>query len=64
MIVTIYAAFVFVVAVGCAKDGRTYRAGEMLDVVFAVEGCDVGAAEGLAALETQQVQTAEIIGLA
>jgi hypothetical protein len=55
---------VLVVAVGRAEDGGTDGAGEMFDVVFAIEGGNVGASQGLAAVEAEQVETAEIIGLA
>lgn len=36
----------------------------MLDVVLAVQGGDVGAAQGLAALVAEQVEAAEVVGLA
>lgn len=34
VVMTIYVSLVFVVAVLGAKHGRTYRAGEVLDVIF------------------------------
>lgn len=57
-------ALVLVVAVGRAKDGGADGAGEMLNVVFAVERSDVGATQSLSALEAEQVESAKIVGLA
>jgi len=41
MVVTVDIAFVLVIAVLCAKDGRTYRAREMLDVVLALKRSNI-----------------------
>ena len=40
---TIDVAFVLVVAVRCAEDGRAYAAREVLNVVFSIKRSDVGA---------------------
>lgn len=64
VIVAVNATFMLVVAVRGAEHGGTYRAGEVLDVVFALEGGNVRAAEGLSALVAQQVESAEVVGLA
>lgn len=40
---TVYIALMFVVAVLGTEDSWTHRAGEMFDVIFAIESCDVGA---------------------
>ena len=36
----------------------------MLNVVFALQGSDVGAAEGLTAVVAQQIESAEVVSLA
>ena len=41
VIMAVYISFVFVIAVLSAEYGRTYRAGEMLYMVFAIQGGDV-----------------------
>lgn len=64
VIMAIYLAFVLVVAILSAKDSRTNRTGEVVDVVFAIEGCDVGSAEGATAFEADQIQAFEVVGLA
>lgn len=61
VVVTIYGAFVLVVGVGGAEDGRANGAGEVLNVVLAVEGGDVGAAKGAMAGEAEEVETAEVV---
>lgn len=64
MVVAVDAALVLVVAVRGAEYGRTDRAGEVLDVVFPFESSDVGAAECLSAFMAEQVESAEVVGLA
>lgn len=61
MVVAVYVSFVFIVAVLCTKDSRAYRAGKMLDMVFAVERGDVRSTEGASTCMTEQVQSAEVI---
>ena len=43
MIMTVYLVFVLIVAVLRAKRNGTYRAREVVDVVLAVQCCDIGA---------------------
>lgn len=43
VIMTVYISFMFVVGVLSTKDCWTDGAGEMLNMIFAIEGCDVGA---------------------
>lgn len=64
VVVAVDGAFVFVVGVGGAEDGRADGAGEVFDVVFAVESGDVGAAQGAAAGEAEEVEPSEVVGLA
>lgn len=52
MEMTVHLALVFVVRVLGAENGGTYGTGEMLDMVLAIQGSDVGAAQGAAALVT------------
>lgn len=42
----VYIALMFVVAVLGTEDSRTYRAGEMFNVIFAIKSSDIGAAKG------------------
>jgi hypothetical protein len=64
MVVAVYVSLVFVVTVLSTKDGRAYRAGKMFDVVFAVEGGDVGSTEGASTCMAEQVESAEVIRFA
>ena len=64
MIVAVDIPFVLVIRVLSAEDGGTDAAGEVLDVVFAVEGGDVGAAESAAAGVAEEVEAAEIVRFA
>ena len=45
VIMAINTAVMLIVTILCTKHGRTYRAREMLDVVFSLESGDVGAAQ-------------------
>lgn len=64
MIVAVNMAVVLVVAVLGAEYGRTQRAGEMVDVVLAVECSDVGAAQSPSTLEAEEAKPAEVVRLA
>lgn len=64
VIMAVYVAFVFVVTVLGAEDSRTHGAGKMLDVVFAIQGGNVRAAQSASAGMAEQVQSAEIIRFA
>ncbi len=57
-------ALVLVVTVLRAKHGGADRAGEVLDVVFAVKSGDIGAAKRASTCIAQQVKPAEVVGLA
>lgn len=50
VIVAVHLAVVLVVAVLGAEYGGAQGAGEVIDVVFALEGCDVGPSQRSAAL--------------
>ena len=64
VIVAVDRSFMFVVGVGGAEDGRADGAGEVFDVVLAVESGDVGAAKGAAASKAEEVEPSEVVGLA
>lgn len=64
MVVAVYVSLMFVVAVLSTKDGRTYRAGEMLDVVLAIERGNVRSAKGASTCMAEQIQSAEIVRFA
>lgn len=64
MVMTVHLTIVFVVAIGSAKNGWTDRTGEMVDVVFAIEGGDVGSTQGLSALVAKEAKAPKIIGFA
>lgn len=53
MVVAVDFPFVLVVAVLSAKDCRAYRTGEMLNVVFPLQCCDVGSTQGATAFVTE-----------
>jgi hypothetical protein len=61
MVVAVHAPLVLVVAVRSAKHGGAHGACEVLDMVFPIERCDVGATKGLPALEAKQVEPSEVI---
>ena len=53
--------FVFIVAVLCAKDGRTHRAGEVLDVVFSIKRRNIGTSKCSSTREAEKIETTEVI---
>lgn len=57
-------ALVFIVGVLCTEDRWAHGAGEMLNVVLAIQGCNVGATESTTTLVAQKVQSPEIVRLA
>lgn len=61
MEVAINLALVLVVRVLGTEDSWTYGACEMLDMVFAVQCCDVGATQGAPTLMTEEVQSPKIV---
>jgi len=64
MIVAVDVAFVLVIAVLGAKDGRTYGAGKVFYMVFAIQGGDVRAPQGASAGVAQEIESTEIVGFA
>ena len=64
VVVAVDVAVVLVVGVLGAEDGGADAAGEVLDVVLAVEGGDVGAAQGAAAVVAEQAEPLEVVGFA
>lgn len=64
VIVTVNLSLVFIIAVLRAKNCWTDRASEMLDVVFAIQGSDIGAAKSTSAIETQEIEATEVVSLA
>lgn len=61
MKVTINLAFVLVVRILGTEDRGTHGAREMFNVVFALQRCDVGTAQGTTTLVTKEAQPSEII---
>lgn len=57
-------ALMLVIGVLCTKNRWTHGAGEMFDMVFTVQGRNIGATQGTTALVTEQIQTSEIVDLA
>ena len=64
MIMAIHFAFMLVVAILRAEDGGANGASEMLNVVFAIQCCDVGASQSTSAFVAKQVKTSKIVGFA
>ena len=64
VVMAIHVTLVLVVGVLRAEDRRADAAGEVLDVVFAVQGRDVGAAQGAAAVVAEEVEAFEVVRFA
>ena len=64
MEVAVDIAVMFVVGVLGAEDGWADGAGEVLDVVFAVESCYIRATQSTAAVVAEEVEAFEVIGFA
>lgn len=64
VVVTVNVAVVLIIAVLCAEYCVTERAGEVVDVILAVESRDVGASQRTSALIAQQVETSKVVCLA
>lgn len=56
-------AIVLVVAIVGSENGGTGRASEVLDVELGPKSGDVASTEGTATLGTQQIESAEVVGL-
>jgi hypothetical protein len=63
VIVTVYIAFMFVVGVLSTKDSWADGTGEVLDMVFAIQSCDVGASQSTTTLMAEEVQSSKVISL-
>lgn len=61
---TVDLPFVFVVAILSAKDGRAHGAGEVFDMILALERSNVRASKRATALVAKQVKASEVVGLA
>lgn len=55
MVMAIHLAFMLIVGVLSTKHCRTHGASEMFNVIFAIQGRDIRAAQGTTAFMTQQV---------
>ena len=64
VVMAVHITLVLVVGVLRPEDRRADAAGEVLDVVFAVQGRDVGAAQGATAVVAEEVQPFEVVGFA
>jgi hypothetical protein len=49
MVMAINVSFVFIVAILGTEHGRANRTGEVLDMIFALQSCDVGSPKSAAA---------------
>ena len=61
MEMTVDLPFVLVVGVLSSKHRGTHRTGKVLDMVFAVQCCDIRPAQSSATLVAQEVQSPEVI---
>ena len=48
-------ALMLVVGILRTKNGRAHGAGEMFNVIFAIQGCDIGATQSTTTLMTKQI---------
>lgn len=64
VVMAINLSIVLIVAVLGAKDSGTKRACEMVNVIFAFQGRDVGSPEGTTTLIAEQAESSKIICLA
>lgn len=62
--VAIHLALVFVVRVLRTKHRRTYRAGEMFNMILAVQSRNIRATQGTTTLMAQKIQSSEVVSLA
>ena len=63
VVVTVYLPLVLVVTILSTKDSRAHGAGEMFNVVFSLNSCDIRSAERPSTRVAQQVESPKIIGL-
>lgn len=64
MIMAVHLAIVLVVAVLRPKDGRTDRTRKVLDMVFPVDGGNVGSSEGATTFVAEKVQSTKVVRFA
>lgn len=64
VIVTVYISLVLIVAILCTEHCWTDGARKVLNVILALEGCDVRTAKCTATGEAEEVQSSEVVGLA
>lgn len=64
MVVAVNLAVVLIVAVAGPESGRTYGTGEVIDMVFAIEGCHIRASECPPTVVAKEIQSSEIVSFA
>lgn len=64
VVMAVDVALMLVVAILGAENGRANGACEMLDMIFAVECCDVGGSQGLTTSIAEKIEAPEVVGLA
>jgi hypothetical protein len=64
MVVTIHITFMLIIAIFGTELCRTDGAGEMFDMVFPFQSCNVGASEGTAARMAEEIETPKVVGFA
>ncbi len=64
VIVAVDLSFMFVVAILSPKNGWADRTGEVLDMVLALKRRDIRTAQCATTLETEEVETPEVVSLA
>ncbi len=64
VVVAVHLSFMFVVAILSPKHCRADRTGEVLDMVLALKRRDVRASQCATTLETEEVETPEVVSLA
>ncbi len=63
VIVAVYVTVVLIIAVLRAEYRLTERAGEVINMVFAIESCDIRSSQSTSALVAEQIKSSEVIGL-
>jgi len=64
VVVAVDVALVLIVAVLGTENSRANGAREMLDMIFAIECCNVRGSQGLAASIAEEIEAPEVVGLA
>lgn len=63
MIVTVHLILMFIVAILGPKDGWTHRTGEMLYMIFSIQGGNVRSTKSTSAFVAKKIQPSEVINL-